>query len=94
MTRIHLLSLSTVQFDRYLIVSDSGEHCIKGIERNGNFQYKFGKKCAGDGDFNNPCCLSLNTESEHLMVSDKENHRIQVFQLNGTFLGQFGTKGS
>ena len=82
-----------VQCDRYLIVSDCGEHCMKVYDRNGNFQYKFGKQGGGDGEFNNPRCLSVNT-SGHLMVCDTGNKRIQVFKLNGKFVGKFGTKGS
>ena len=82
-----------VQCDRYLIVSDTTEHCIKVFDRNGTFQYKFGKQGGGDGEFNNPHCLSVN-KSGHLMVCDRGNNRIQVFELNGKFVGKFGTKGS
>ena len=82
-----------VQCDRYLIVSDRGEHCVKVFNYDGNFQYKFGEKGGGDGDFDNPRCLSVN-KSGHLMVCDRSNHRIQVFQLNGKFVGKFGTKDS
>ena len=82
-----------VQCGRYLIVSDSHAHCMKVYDRNGNFQYKFGKQGGGDGEFNNPSCLSV-TKSGHLMVCDATNNRIQVFKLNGGFVGKFGTQGS
>ena len=82
-----------VQCDRYLIVSDSDEHCIKVFNYDGNFQYKFGEKGGRDGEFSYPNCLSVN-KSGHLMICDSGNHRIQVFQLNGKFVGKFGTKGS
>ena len=36
-----------VQCGEYFIVSDSGEHCIKVFNREGHFQYKFGKKGRG-----------------------------------------------
>ena len=81
-----------VQCDRYLIVFDYDEHCIKVFDRNGNFQYKFGKQAGGDGEFDYPACLSVN-KSGHLVVCDRGNHRIQVFELNGKFLGKFGTNG-
>ena len=87
------LPIHCVQCDRYLIVSGYREHCIKVYDRNGKFQYKFGKQGRGDGEFNNPCCLSVN-KSGHLMVCDYGNDRIQVFKLNGRFVGKFGTKGS
>ena len=81
-----------VQCDRYLIVSDNEDHCMKVYDRNGNFQYKFGKQGGGDGELNNPCCLSV-SKSGHLMVCDSGNKRIQVFKLNGKFVGKFGTRG-
>ena len=82
-----------IQYDKYLIVSDSDEHCIKVCDRDGNFLYKFGKKGVGDGEFNDPRCLSVN-KAGHLMVCDSENHRVQVFELSGKFITKFGTKGS
>ncbi|KAL9958029.1 hypothetical protein ACROYT_G034991 [Oculina patagonica] len=83
----------TVKCDRHLIVSDRDEHCVKVFNRNGNFQYKFGKQGGGDGEFNGPLCLSVN-KSGHLMVCDSRNDRVQVFELNGKFVGKFGTNGS
>ena len=82
-----------VQCGEYFIVSDSSEHCIKVFNREGHFQYKFGKQGQGDGEFNCPGYLLVN-ESQHLFVCDRENHRVQVFELKGKFIGKFGTKGS
>ena len=82
-----------IQYDRFLIVSDNDEHCIKVFDRNGNFQYKFGKKGSGDGEFDDPSLMAVN-KSGHLMVCDECNHRVQVFEVNGKFIGKFGTKGS
>ena len=82
-----------VQYEHYLIVSDRDEHCVKVFNRDGIFLYKFGKKGEGDGEFNDPFCLSVN-KAGHLMVCDAGNHRIQVFELNGKFITKFGTKGS
>ena len=82
-----------IQYDKYLIVSDSHEHCIKVYDRDGNFLYKFGKKGKGDGEFNEPDCLSFN-KAGHLMICDAENHRVQVFELSGKFITKFGTKGT
>ena len=82
-----------VQCDRYLVVSDTNEHSIKVFRRDGSFQYKFGKEGGGDGEFNYPCCLSVN-KSGPLMVCDSGNNRIQVFEMNGKFVGKFGTNGS
>ena len=82
-----------VQCGEYFIVSDSDEHCIKVFNREGHFQYKFGKQGEGDGEFYYPRFLSV-TQSKHLLVCDEDNHRIQVFELDGKFVGKFGTNGS
>ena len=82
-----------VQCGEYFIVSDSNEHCIKVFNREGHFQYKFGKQGKGDGEFNYPSFLSV-THSKHLLVCDRENHRIQVFELDGKFVGKFGSDGT
>ena len=82
-----------VQCGEYFLVSVSFEHCIKVFNREGHFQYKFGKRGEGDGEFNHPRCLSL-TQSKHLLVCERDNHRIQVFELDGKFVGKFGTNGS
>ena len=82
-----------VQYENYIVVSDSEEHCIKVFNTAGKFLYKFGKKGKGDGEFNAPRCLSVN-KAGHLMVCDLWNHRVQVFELSGNFVAKFGTKGS
>ena len=82
-----------VHCGRFLIVSDYQEHCIKVFDRNGNFQYKFGKQGGRDGEFNYPSCLSVN-KLGHLMVCDTNNFRIQVFDLNGKYVGKYGSEGS
>jgi len=82
-----------VQYDKYLIVSDYKEHCIKVHDKDGNFLYQFGKEGDGDGEFNEPHCLSVN-KAGHLMVCDVQNHRVQVFELNGRFITKFGTRGN
>ena len=82
-----------IQRDKYLIVSDSDGHSVKYFDRKGNFLYTFGKKGNADGEFNQPCCLSVD-KAGHLMVCDKENHRFQVFEVSGKFIAKFGTKGS
>ena len=82
-----------VQCGEYFIVSDRDKNCIKVFNREGHFQYQFGKKGKGDGEFDSPHFLSV-TQSKHLLVCDRYNHRIQVFTVDGTFVEKFGFKGS
>ncbi|CAH3187256.1 unnamed protein product [Porites evermanni] len=82
-----------VQCGEYFIVSVSSEHCIKVFNREGHFQYQFGRLGERDGELKFPRYLSV-TQSNHLLVCDWGNHRVQVFELNGKFIGKFGRKGS
>ena len=67
-----------VQCDRYLVVTDCNEHCMKIFNHNGNSQYRFGKQGHGDGEFDYPWCLSAN-KSGHLMVCDPINELTSGF---------------
>ena len=82
-----------IQYDKYLIVSDACENCIKVFDINGNFLYKFGNKGNRDGEFNSPRFLSVN-KAGHLMVCDRDNHRVQVFELSGKFVTKIGKQGN
>ena len=82
-----------IQHGQYFIVSDCGDHSIKIFNLEGKFISKFGKQGNKDGEFNKPCCLSVNKEGL-LMVCDSKNHRVQVFELSGKFVTKFGSKGS
>ena len=82
-----------IQYDKYLIVSYRGDHCIKVFDINGNFLYKFGNRGNRDGEFNSPRFFSVN-KAGHLMVCERDNHRVQVFELSGRFVTKFGKLGS
>ena len=77
-----------IQKDQYFIVSDHGDHSIKVFNTDGDFLYKFGNKGEGDGEFDNPFCLSVD-KAGHLMVCDGANDRVQVLELNGKFITKF-----
>ena len=78
-----------IQHDSYFIVSDYEDSCIKVFDKLGKFLYKFGKRGAGDGEFDQPCFLSMDRVG-HLLVCDLSNYRVQVFKLNGEFVTKFG----
>ena len=82
-----------VQSGDYLIVSDCGDHSVKVFTREGDYKYQFGTRGNGNGEFNNPYCLSV-SKSGHVLVCDRDNKRVQVFELNGKFVGEFGKYGS
>ena len=82
-----------VQSGDYLIVSDCVDDSVKVFTREGDYNYQFGTRGKGNGEFDGPYCLSV-TKSGHLLVCDRYNHRVQVFELNGKFVRQFGKYGS
>ena len=82
-----------IQHGQYFIVSDWGDNSIKIFDLEGTFISKFGKQGNKDGEFKQPCYMSVNKEGL-LMVCDDINHRVQVFELNGTLITKFGSSGS
>ena len=82
-----------IQQNNYFIVSDPGDNSIKVFNKNGQFLHSFGKEGDGDGEFDQPGCLSVNKGGQ-LMVCDRGNNRVQVFELNGNFVRKFGTKAT
>ena len=82
-----------IQHGQYFIVSDYGDDSIKMFDLEGKFISKFGKQGEKDGEFNEPCYLSINKQGL-LMVCDAGNHRVQVFELSGKFVTKFGSEGS
>ena len=77
-----------IQKDQYFLVSDNVDHSIKVFNADGDFLYKFGDEGEGDGEFDNPYCLSVD-KAGHLMVCDGKNDRVQVLELNGKFITKF-----
>ncbi|HUU49295.1 MAG TPA: fibronectin type III domain-containing protein, partial [Nitrosopumilaceae archaeon] len=107
-----------------LYVADSGNDRIQIIDVEGNcsgttkladngnddvcFVDKFGTSGNGDGEFDLPSGLALDTSTNYLYVADTENNRIQIIDVDGNckstddeyliddvcFVDEFGTSGS
>ncbi len=57
------------------------------------FVGKWGSKGSGDGQFNYPGCVALDSLG-NVYVADTWNHRIQKFTSEGVFLKKWGSQGS
>ena len=57
------------------------------------FVEEFGLQGQGDGRFNTPVGIALDSDNEKLYVADSLNHRVQVFDLT-TYLPQFQQSSS
>jgi prepilin-type N-terminal cleavage/methylation domain-containing protein len=66
---------------------------IQKFDANGNFITKWGSYGTGQGQFNRPEYIAVDT-SGNVYVSDLGNSRIQKFDPSGNFLTMWGTKGS
>jgi hypothetical protein len=57
-----------------------------------DFQFTFGSTGAGNGQFNVPRGIAVN--STHIFVADTQNNRVQIFDLSGNFADTFGSAGA
>jgi DNA-binding beta-propeller fold protein YncE len=76
-----------------LYVVDAQAHAVLVFGLDGKFQFQFGRRGDGPGEFNFPTCAAADGQG-HLIVSDTMNCRVQVFDLRGRFLSQFGSNGN
>ena len=63
------------------------------FDSDGNFITKWGSKGHGDGEFNYPKGISVDSKG-YVYVADAYNHRIQKFDSNGNFITKWGSKGT
>ncbi len=76
-----------------LLVTDTKGQRVGVFSCAGPFLFAFGKPGGGDGEFNFPVAVTVNTMGE-IIVADAMNARIQVFDGEGRFLRTFGQRGS
>lgn len=75
-----------------LFVADAPAHAIAVFDLQGNFQYKFGRRGSGPGEFNYPTHLAVDSEG-HLLVTDSMNSRLELFDASGKCLSVLGSFG-
>jgi len=75
-----------------LFVVDTAQHRVNIFDRRGNLTSSFGRRGAGDGEFNYPTLL-WRTPEGLLYVTDSLNFRIQIFDERGRFVRKFGRQG-
>ena len=76
--------------DGNFFVSDGyGNSRVVKFDKTGKFLLAWGKKGTGEGEFDTPHAVRLDSKG-NLYVGDRENNRIQVFDQNGKFIRTFG----
>ncbi|MDH5203941.1 MAG: hypothetical protein OEW69_11900, partial [Nitrospirota bacterium] len=68
------------------------DYRIQKFNNNGGFITKWGSCCVGDGYFNSPWGVAVDS-SGNVYVADSGNHRIQKFNSNGGFITKWGSYG-
>ena len=66
------------------------DHRIQKFDSNGNFITKWGVRGSGNGQFNNPSGVAVDS-SGNVYVADYWNFRIQKFDSNGNFITKWGS---
>lgn len=76
-----------------LVISFMIQHKIAVYSKSGKLVREWGKKGAGDGEFNQPGGIVVRSD-DSLVIADQCNHRIQEFAADGKFLRAWGNHGS
>jgi len=74
----------------YLVDTGGGKVAIFSLD--GKYISSFGQKGEGDGEFNRPIPITMNSKRE-IVIGDVLNARIQFFDGDGKFLRKFGQRG-
>lgn len=85
-------SLVWVAVNQRCYVVDAARHEVVALNRNGEFDFRFGGRGSAVGKFNFPSHIALGAD-DTLVVSDSLNARVQRFGLDGAPIGEFGRKG-
>lgn len=85
-------ALSSIE-PTFLYVTEAGNNRVQKFDSNGNFLMKFGSGGTGDGQFQAPKGIAVDSGG-NIYVTDFSNHRVQKFDSEGNFLLKFGTSGS
>lgn len=72
--------------DDSIYVVDQGHNRIAKFSSDGNVLATWGRTGNGDGEFNDPTSVAVDSTTNKVYVADPINKRIQVFDQNGNFL--------
>ncbi len=70
----------------------TGNHTILILDENGNIKKSLGLRGTGDGEFNFPTHIWIDSNG-YVYIVDSMNYRVQVFDLDGKFIKMFGEQG-
>ena len=74
-------------------VAGRNSNLVQKYDSNGNLLKTWGGLGSGNGQFDDPEGIAVDSKLKLVYVTDCNNHRVQRFDLNGTFLGIAGSYG-
>lgn len=75
--------------NNYIYVTDEDRHRILKLDSHGSIVKKWGEKGTGDGQFNSPHGMAIDSDS-FVYVTDSDNLRVQKFDTDGNFIKKWG----
>ena len=75
-----------------IAVGEGGNHRVQLFDANGNHLRFIGRLGRGDGQFVNPCCVTVDAD-HRIWVVDPGRADVQVFDEAGRFLRKFASEG-
>lgn len=75
-----------------LYVANAHLHNVAVFDLSGKYLFSIGKRGSGDGEFNFPLDVDLDSRG-NLVVADSQNARVQIVDPNGKFIRKFGQRG-
>ena len=77
-------------YQNRVFVSQYTGGCLFVNDLNGTFLQQIGTPGNGEGQFNNPCGITVNQSNGEIFVCDLRNNRVQIFSKDFQFKSQFG----
>jgi DNA-binding beta-propeller fold protein YncE len=77
----------------FFVTDGYGNARVLKFDRGGKLLKQWGRKGAGEGEFNLPHAVCLDAKGR-VYVGDRENNRVQVFDSEGKFLAQWKESGA
>jgi hypothetical protein len=69
--------------DGRILVADNTTHDVRVFGTDGKHQFTIGRRGAGPGDLNRPCCLTIGNDGQ-LWIRDNGNRRYSIFEIGPT----------
>lgn len=90
-TSVAGIAVNSVVKRIYMVDSAGGK--VEVFSLAGEHLFTFGNPGEGDGEFNRPSPIAINSKGE-VVIGDTMNARIQIFDSDGKFLRKFGQRDS